>query len=251
MAHSGLTGYWAHRRGPRGWQSQRANTVQSLYPVKLFKLLHFHNLWLSPTPDKPSKGWDAGSERILTVGVFEHRTTSQRIAVFNTHLDNAGCRARKESVVIILETIAKIREQWSVRNNLGEHCPLPYLLAGDFNSFPSQETYRALAASGTMVDTYTAVRDGQRYGSEMTFTGFQPDTDEDEDEKGRIDFVWFGPQEASKTAPSSSLPLDAPIWDIQGYSVLPNVFDDGVFASDHRAVVADAMLSITHQATAT
>jgi hypothetical protein len=33
-------------------------------------------------------------------------------------------------------------------------------------------------------------------------------------------------------------------WDVVGYSVLPNRFDDGVYYSDHRAVVVDTVLNV-------
>lgn len=31
-------------------------------------------------------------------------------------------------------------------------------------------------------------------------------------------------------------------WEVQGYAVLPNLFDDTVYISDHRAVVGDVLL---------
>lgn len=31
-------------------------------------------------------------------------------------------------------------------------------------------------------------------------------------------------------------------WQIEGYAVLPNRFEDGVYVSDHRAVVGDLVL---------
>jgi hypothetical protein len=36
-------------------------------------------------------------------------------------------------------------------------------------------------------------------------------------------------------------------WAALGYAVLPNLFDDGVYLSDHRAVVGDVSLMSTHQ----
>ena len=36
-------------------------------------------------------------------------------------------------------------------------------------------------------------------------------------------------------------------WAARGYAVLPNRFDDGVYLSDHRAVVGDVSLMSTHQ----
>jgi endonuclease/exonuclease/phosphatase family metal-dependent hydrolase len=215
-----------------------------LYPTQIFKLLHYENTWLSPTPHKPSKGWDAGLKRILTSGVFEHKLTNRRLAVFNTHLDHAGIEAREKSVGIILSVIERIRSEWC-RSTEGELSGasvegLDYVLAGDFNSFPTQEAYRAMVKSNKAVDVHEAVSARERYGSENTFTGFEPDTDKDKDEIGRIDFVWLGPRERVHD-------LDADLkasrgWHVQGYSVLPNVFDDGVFCSDHRCVVADAFL---------
>lgn len=35
---------------------------------------------------------------------------------------------------------------------------------------------------------------------------------------------------------------EAPWAVVQGYAVLPNLFDDGVYLSDHRAVVGDVLL---------
>lgn len=239
--------HWAHIGVAREDGKAKGEYSPILYPVDLFKLLHFENCWLSPTPHKPSKGWDAGSERILTTGVFEHKATKQRLAVFNTHLDNAGSEARERSIGIILGVVERVRTDWSQDDvnfdgQITGKTPLNYFLAGDFNSFPTQEAYKAVVASDKMVDTYDAVPKVRRYGDDITFTGFQPDTDVDEDEKGRIDFVWFGPKSSVRTALTSTAEL--PSWCIEGYTVLPNVFDDGIFCSDHRAVVADAVLLV-------
>ncbi|KAK3062507.1 hypothetical protein LTS18_003926 [Coniosporium uncinatum] len=240
--------FWAHIGVAREDGKKKGEYSPILYPVRIFNLLHFENIWLSPTPQKPSKGWDAGSERILTTGVFEHKASKQRIAVFNTHLDNAGSEARAKSVEIILNFIEQIRTQWAPKYETGSHEPssgchkLNYILTGDFNSFPTQEAYMAIAASDTMVDTYEAIPKFHRYGDEITFTGFQPDTDVDKDEIGRIDFVFFGPKES--VSGQRQTPQSETAWQIEGYTVLPNVGDDGVFSSDHRAVVADAMLRL-------
>ncbi|KAK3071560.1 hypothetical protein LTR53_008399 [Teratosphaeriaceae sp. CCFEE 6253] len=238
--------HWAHLGVAREDGKSKGEYSPILYPVKLFRVLHFENRWLSPTPDRPSKGWDAGSERILTTAVFEHRATSERLAVFNTHLDNAGSEARENSVAMIVDVIDRIRVDWAMDRHsreTGENTsvPLNFILTGDFNSFPTQEAYKAIVASDRMVDTYQAVPKERRYGNEVTFTGFRPDTDEDVDEIGRIDFVWFGPKSAVSSGLLNVTRADLPRWSVEGYSVLPNVFDDGVFCSDHRAVVADVL----------
>ena len=104
------------------------------------------------------------------------------------------------------------------------------------------ETYKEVAGSDKMVDAHEAIKAEARYGDDITFTGFQPDTDEDKDEIGRIDFLWFGPKARVDDGQQSKTSKASPRWNIQGYTVLPNVFDAGVFSSDHRCVVADAIV---------
>ena len=96
-----------------------------LYRPKIFELLQRDYVWLSQTPDKPSKGWDAGSIRILTIGVFRHLRTGQKIVAMSTHLDERGPRSRLESAKIILRRIISY---------VGQDMKNPVFLAGDFNS---------------------------------------------------------------------------------------------------------------------
>nr|CAD01106.1 hypothetical protein [Neurospora crassa] len=58
--------------------------------------------WLSETPERPSIGWDAVLERIVTVGSFRHKTTSKAVIVMSTHFDHRGQIAREESSKLIL-----------------------------------------------------------------------------------------------------------------------------------------------------
>ena len=232
--------YWAHIGVGREDGKTKGEYSPILYPTNVFDLLHFENTWLSETPNRPSKGWDAGSERILITGVFEHKATKRRLAAFNTHLDNEGSEARKQSVAVIVDVVDRIRKEWSPKDAGGG---LAFFLAGDFNSFPSQEAYKAVLKSNMVQDAHELVLPAARYGDEITFTGFQPDTDMDKDEIGRIDYVWFGPKRLEKGDVVESQE-SSESWRIQGYSVLPNVFDSGVFASDHRCVIADAVLEV-------
>lgn len=209
-----------------------------LYPTQVFTLLHFENKWLSPTPDKPSKGWDAACERILTVGVFQNRHTGQRLVASNTHLDHKGSVARAKSVAMILNTLRQVRRAWAHGNH-----ELPYFVAGDFNSFPTQEAYKAMDASGQVADVYNLISMQLHFGDYNTFTGFQPDTDKKQGKPERIDFVWLGPKNSITPEPRTDSDGHEQYWIVEGYSVIPNVFDSGVYSSDHRAVVADTMLA--------
>ena len=79
------------------------------------------------------------------------------------------------------------------------------------------------AAAAKMQDTKEQAK--WLYGDTNTFTDFDDQT------KTLIDFVFVGPRGKSD-------------WVLEGYSVLPNKFEDGVYGSDHRAVVVDGLLKI-------
>jgi len=190
-----------------------------LYRSSVWKLEHFKTVWLSETPDRPSKGWDAASIRIVTIGTFVHRNSGKKLVAMNTHMDDQGKLARLEGAKLIVKEIEKHLER--VENGLG----LPVLLAGDFNSEPHQEAYKVLNASTSPVqDLRDSVSEEMRYGHDNTFTGFGY---EDEPNK-RIDFLFL---------------LKGLQWKARGYAVLESRFDDGVYISDHRAVVGDVELS--------
>ena len=229
---------WAHIGVGREDGHTKGEYNPIIYPVKLFELLHFQNLWLSPTPDRPSKGWDAGSMRILTIGVFRSKSTGQQIIACCTHLDNVGTESRKHSIPIILKRMEGLRSEWN---------GAAVFLVGDFNSQTNQEAYLEMAASDLMCDLQDHVRPERRYGDRITFTGFDPD--QDREDQARIDFIWLGPRDRVSSGHHRSEDEDAnperderPRWAVDGYAVLPNVFEDGVYCSDHRCVVGDVIL---------
>lgn len=216
---------WAHIGVGRDDGGQDGEYSPIIYPVKTFTLLHSENVWLSPTPDEPSKGWDASSIRILTVGVFEHKQTEQRLLAANTHLDNQSSKSRVESVKIILNALRRIHHAWSQPQR-----KLGVFLTGDFSSSPEQEAYVAMRDDGWMKDLQQDIGSQARYGETNTFTGFEPG--KQTNRQGRIDYIWHGPTQHFVSSP----------WKSVGYAVLPNVFDDKVYLSDHRAVVGDLRL---------
>ncbi|KAJ9191552.1 hypothetical protein DTO021D3_6482 [Paecilomyces variotii] len=201
-----------------------------IYRPAVWQLLHWETVWLSETPTVPSKGWDAASIRIVTIGVFKHHASQKTILALNTHLDDQGSKSRAESARIILNKIHEYRTGPYVDVLSG------VFLSGDFNSKETQEAYTALTAdTSPLVDSQRLIDPAKRYGNENTFTGFGyegvPPT--------RIDYILLGPtNKAENTGQAISLP-----WTATAYAVLPNKFDDGVYNSDHRAVVVDAVLS--------
>lgn len=202
------------------------------YRPAVWQLVRWETVWLSETPTKPSKGWDAASIRIVTIGVFRHHASRKTILALNTHLDDQGSRSRFEAARIILGKIDEYLTGEDGQSISG------VFLSGDLNSEETQEAYKTLTApTSPLVDVQKLVDPALRYGNEHTFTGFGYEGVR----PTRIDYILLGPasqNEAQGQNHTRSLP-----WMTQGYAVLANRFDDGVFNSDHRAVVADVALA--------
>ena len=96
-----------------------------LYNKKRFKLLDKGWLWLSETPNTPSKGWDAACERILTWAILQDSTTGRKMACFNTHFDHVGQLARKKSAQMLLDAVEQYANGY------------PVVVTGDFNASPN------------------------------------------------------------------------------------------------------------------
>lgn len=143
-----------------------------LYNKDRFALLQGNTFWLSSTPEKVSKGWDAALERICTYGLFQDRETGRELYVFNTHFDHVGEVARAKSVRLIVERIREINER-----------QLPVVLMGDFNLEPSSLPMQWLQAQ--LTDAQNA-SETPFYGPTGTFNGFDPAMELNR----RIDYVF-------------------------------------------------------------
>lgn len=128
------------------------------YNSEKVKVENENTFWLSETPNKISKGWDAAYPRICTYGLFTHLETLQKFWVFNTHLDHKGHQAQLEGIALIQEKIKSINT-----NNL------PVILTGDFNVEPDSELITKLKQ--TMNDSKDIAK--LSFGSNGTFNGFK------------------------------------------------------------------------------
>ncbi|OBA23161.1 DNase I-like protein [Metschnikowia bicuspidata var. bicuspidata NRRL YB-4993] len=160
------------------------------YAPILYKKADWHlessrTYWLSETPDKPSVGWDAALERIVTEAILKSKISGQSVKVLNTHFDHKGVVARRELVKLIISKLEAGDE--------------PSFLCGDLNTQPTDEPYAILKKSDFR-DSRTFMLNPDE--NEPTFTGFS-----DAEGTGIIDYVW---------ADSKSH------W--RGYHVLPNFF---------------------------
>jgi endonuclease/exonuclease/phosphatase family metal-dependent hydrolase len=205
------------------------------YRPAIWKLEHWETVWLSEAPDKPSKSWDAASVRIVTIGIFRHRASSKVVLALNTHLDDQGSRSRFEAARIILRKIDDY-----LRGEYGGSIAGVFL-SGDLNSEETQEAYKVLTATNSsLVDAQKVVDATEHYGNENTYTGFGYEGEP----SSRIDYILLGPADQARVNHSLTQEQIAAVpWYLQGYAVLANRFDDGVFNSDHRAVVVDAVLT--------
>lgn len=202
-----------------------------LYRPSVWELSVQKTVWLSKTPDRPSKSWDAACSRILTIAVFQHRSSGKTVVAMNTHLDDQGSKSRFEAAKIILEQIRLFTDQVPYRRSPS------VFLAGDFNSEPEQEAYKEMtSARSPMTDLQSMVPESQRYGDLNSFSGFDSRTTR----RKRIDFIFINNKDPNRNGPSGLEAKDAETWWlVNGYTVLPNRFEDKVYNSDHQAVVGD------------
>ncbi len=130
------------------------------YDTSKYQLLEDNTFWLSETPDKISKGWDANIVRIYTYGKFKHKNSSKEIYVFNAHFDHKGNLSREKSAELIVQKIKAL----GIENQ-------PLIVMGDFNCLPESAPIKTFK---------TLLEDGKEnaskpfYGPEGTFNSFDP-----------------------------------------------------------------------------
>lgn len=154
----GLKGY-AYFGVGRDYGDERGEHTAVFYNKERVKVLEESTFWLSTTPEKPSKGWDAALPRTCTYGIFENRSDGTKFMVFNTHFDHVGVKAREESSKLILEKIKEL--------NTESH---PVVLTGDFNLESDSPGVQVIV--GEMADTHIAVGENA-FGPDGTFNGFE------------------------------------------------------------------------------
>lgn len=177
-----------------------------------FRVMSHGMFWLSPTPDRPSRGWDAAYPRVATWAHLVTRGTGRRILTINTHWDHQGVAARAQSATQL--------HSWISANTLpGE----AVLLLGDFNAPLSEGSLRSLLAGRGEA---TALRDARTLaleppaGGPATFNGWRIDPDP----SPAIDHLLVGPGLA-----------------VTRFHILA-AHSGGRLASDHFPVIADMQL---------
>lgn len=130
------------------------------YKKDRFTLLKSADFWLSQTPEKPGKGWDATCcNRICSWVYLEDKKTKKRFYTFNVHFDHQGVVARRESSKLILAKIKEIAGQ------------APVLLTGDLNGGRDSEWYQTLATSTLLTDVFAKTK--FPYANNASFNSFR------------------------------------------------------------------------------
>ena len=142
------------------------------YDTLKLKIVKSGTFWLSDTPEKPSKGWDAALNRICTYAIFKDLKSKKEFLAMNIHFDHVGKTARVKSSELIL----KKAQELNPKN-------LPMVLTGDFNLTEDTEPIKIL--SQNLKDTFYH-SEKKHYGPIATFTGFNIN----ELPKDRIDYIF-------------------------------------------------------------
>lgn len=138
--------------------AQKGEYSAIFYDEREFEVLESETFWLSETPDKPSKSWDASLPRICTWAVLKHKQSNAAMFIFNAHFDHIGKVARVNSASLIHKKIKEI-----AKNN-------PVVLMGDFNAEPGSKVYATLG-SNDFNDAFN-ISQTPHFGPEASFNGF-------------------------------------------------------------------------------
>ena len=106
------------------------------YDKSKVELLDGGTFWLSPTPEKPSRGWDAACIRTCTWSHMRMKASGDEFIYLNTHLDHVGAVAQEESLKLIVERLQTYIDE-----------ELPIFLTADFNATPDSPIFEPLKES--------------------------------------------------------------------------------------------------------
>jgi len=179
------------------------------YNKDKFQLLGEHTFWLSETPEKVSKDWDAALERICTYAKFKDKISGNIFFVFNTHFDHIGEVAREKSAELIVETIKEVNKD-----------DFPVFILGDFNLNEKSKAIKYLSAH---YNDARRVSKGKPFGPFGTFTGFEFH----EPVKDRLDYIFCSKE----------------LINVKKYGVLTDS-KEGRYPSDHFPVIIQAEINI-------
>ncbi len=134
----------------------RGEFMTIYYKKDRFDLLDSGTFWLSETPEKVSRGWDAACNRVATWVKLRDKATGVKFYYFNTHFDHKGSVAQAESSKLIVDKIRKIAGKKAT-----------VILTGDFNLASENPALNPLHKNLNDARATAPISDNKN-----TFTGF-------------------------------------------------------------------------------
>jgi len=180
---------------------KKGESTAILYKKKRFKPLIKNTFWLSETPERVSKGWDAALNRTVTVIKFKDKKLKKEFYYANTHFDHIGETARTESSRLIVNLLSKYSKDFSV------------IFSGDLNYTSTSDGYKIL--SEKLFDSKLVAENES--GGNITFNGFGKDIQPD----NKIDFIFVNDKVS-----------------VLSHIVDTTLFN-GLYPSDHYPVIAE------------
>lgn len=176
----------------------KGERMSIFWNTKTVRMKDWGTIWLSETPDVPSKGWDAACRRTATWGFFQMKKSGKEFFLVNTHLDHKGKIARREGLALVRDEIA--------RRNPDR---LPMILTGDFN----------IRQNDSLIVDFSQVMKNARVTAEQTdtlgtFHGWGKTS-------SVIDYIFYDGFAACKT-----------------YRTLTDTYAGKTYISDHYPIVA-------------
>ncbi|MFM2206437.1 MAG: hypothetical protein RL213_412 [Bacteroidota bacterium] len=201
--------------------SEEGEFTPLFFNEKKFTMLEQGYFWLSETPDRPGKGWDAACNRMCCWLLLKEKATKKQLLVMNTHLDHEGVEARSNSIRQLTAFILEKSDAYLEKRNEEMLPNISVLLMGDFNLSPDDAGYQDLLDS--RLKLFEGLTDACKasstppVGSSGTFNGFKTE----EVPSKRIDYIW-------------TIGLE-----VRNYSCLDERLANGRWPSDHCGVMAE------------
>ncbi len=172
------------------------------YNKNRFEVLEDSTIWLSETPGKPSKGWDAAYKRVVTWAKFKDKETGKIFHHFNTHFDHLGEMAKLESADLLNDKVAEIAGK------------TPAVITGDLNFKPESKGYKILTGGrrNYLFDAQTI-----KENPNITFNDFGKSLEEG----NKIDYIFI----------KNNV-------EVIKHQIITDTFD-GRYPSDHMPVLAE------------
>lgn len=139
-----------------------------MYNVKTLSPVKSGTFWLSDTPDKPSLGWDAESNRTVTWAIFKDKASGRRFLFINTRIAAEGEQARTNGIALILNKIQELNPDG-----------YPVIFAADLNVEPSSKDLAPLKSALSDARESAVISD-----EEPSFNGWGK-------AKKTIDYIWY------------------------------------------------------------